>query len=155
MKLLVPVKRVVDANIKANEFLYRRVDITDIVDAHLLAIEKAPEIGFGRYIISATTPFSREDLPALRDDAPSVLRKLLPNYVEEYARRGWRMFDSIDRVYVNDLARRELGWRPRYDFGYVLERLQANEDFRSPLAQVIGSKGYHEEVFEEGPFPVD
>lgn len=145
----------VDANIKANEFLYRRVDIADIVDAHLLAIEKAPEIGFGRYIISATTPFSREDLPALRNDAPSVLRKIFPNYLEEYTRHGWRMFDSIDRVYVNDLARRELGWRPRYDFGYVLERLRANEDFRSPLAQAIGSKGYHEEVFEEGPFPVD
>ena len=145
----------VDANIKANEFLYRRVDIADIVDAHLRAIDKAPTIGFGRYIISATTPFSRDDLPALRSDAPSVLRRLFPAYAEEYARRGWRMFDSIDRVYVNDLARRELGWQPRYDFGYVLERLHANEDFRSPLAQAIGSKGYHEEVFEEGPFPVD
>jgi len=145
----------VDANIKVNEFLYRRVDIADIVDAHLLAIDKAPTIGFGRYIISATTPFSRDDLPALRGDAPAVLRRLFPAYVEEYVRRGWRMFDSIDRVYVNDLARRELGWRPRYDFGYVLDRLHAKEDFRSPLAQAIGSKGYHEEVFEEGPFPVD
>ena len=145
----------VDANIKANEFLYRRVDIADIVDAHLLAIDKAPAIGFGRYIISATTPFSRDDLPPLRGDAPSVLRRLFPAYVEEYARRGWRMFDSIDRVYVNDLARCELGWRPRYDFGYVLDRLRANEDFRSPLALAIGSKGYHEEVFAEGPFPVD
>jgi len=145
----------VDANIKANEFLYRRVDVADIVDAHLRAIDKAPTIGFGRYIISATTPFSRDDLPALRSDAPSVLRRLFPAYAEEYARRGWRMFDTIDRVYVNDLARRELGWQPRYHFGYVLERLHANEDFRSPLAQAIGSKGYHEEVFEEGPFPVD
>ena len=145
----------VDANIKTNEFLYRRVDIADIVDAHLLAIDKAPAIGFGRYIISATTPFSRNDLAALRSDAPGVLRRLFPAYVEEYARRGWRMFDSIDRVYVNDLARRELGWRPRYDFGYVLDLLRANEDFRSPLAQAVGAKGYHEEVFEEGPFPVD
>jgi len=145
----------VDANIKANEFLYRRVDIADIVDAHLLAIDKAPAIGFGRYIISATTPFSPDDLPPLRGDAPSGLRRLFPACVEEYARRGWRMFDSIDRVYVNDLARRELGWRPRYDFGYVLDRLRANEDFRSQLALAIGSKGYHEEVFAEGPFPVD
>jgi len=92
----------VDANIKANEFLYRRVDVADIVDAHLRAIDKAPTIGFGRYIISATTPFSRDDLPALRSDAPSVLRRLFPAYAEEYARRGWRMFDTIDRVYVND-----------------------------------------------------
>lgn len=51
-----------DGNVKANEFLYRRVDIADVVSAHLLAIEKAPSIGFGRYIISATTPFTPEDL---------------------------------------------------------------------------------------------
>src|SRR3954454_7539676 len=52
-----------DANLKVNELLYRRVDLEDAVSAHLLALERAPEIGFGRYIISATTPFRREDLP--------------------------------------------------------------------------------------------
>src|SRR5262249_26820482 len=46
-----------DANVKVNEFLYRRVDLEDVVNAHLLAVEKAPLIGFGRYIISATTHF--------------------------------------------------------------------------------------------------
>src|SRR5215510_14658778 len=51
-----------DANLKANEFLHRRVDIEDVVSAHLLALEKAPAIGFGRYIISGTTPFTRDDL---------------------------------------------------------------------------------------------
>ena len=45
-----------DSNVKANEFLYRRVDIEDVVSAHLLALEKASSIGFGRYIITATTP---------------------------------------------------------------------------------------------------
>ena len=30
-----------DANVKANEFLYRRVDIEDVVSAHLLAAERA------------------------------------------------------------------------------------------------------------------
>jgi len=38
--------------------LYRRVDLEDVVSAHLLAIEKAPSIGFDRYIISATTPYT-------------------------------------------------------------------------------------------------
>ncbi len=47
-----------DLNIKVNELLYRRVDLEDVVTAHLLALEKAPSIGFGRYVISATTPFS-------------------------------------------------------------------------------------------------
>ena len=132
-----------DDNIKANEVLYRRVDLEDVVSAHLLALERAPSLGFGRYILSATTPFSRDDLGALRADAPSVVRRLFPDHEAEYARRGWRMFPSIDRVYVNDRARKDLGWRPRYDFGHVLGRLQAGEDPRSPLARTVGSKGYH------------
>jgi hypothetical protein len=41
-----------------NEFLYRRADIEDVVTAHLRALAKARSIGFGRYIISATTPFT-------------------------------------------------------------------------------------------------
>jgi UDP-glucose 4-epimerase len=33
-----------DANAKANEFLYRRVDIEDVVGAHLLAMEQAQKL---------------------------------------------------------------------------------------------------------------
>ncbi|MEZ4712699.1 MAG: NAD(P)-dependent oxidoreductase [Caldilineaceae bacterium] len=144
-----------DANSKANEFLYRRVDIEDIVSAHLLAMQKASAIGFGRYIISATTPFTPADLAALRTDAPAVVRRLFPTYAATYAQRGWRMFPSIDRVYVNARARTELGWQPHYDFAHVLEMLNAGqEDLRSPMARLIGCKGYHAEVFDEGPYPV-
>jgi nucleoside-diphosphate-sugar epimerase len=132
-----------DGNIKANEFLYRRVDIEDVVSAHLLALERAPALGFGRYIISATTPFAPEDLAALRIDAPAVVRRRVPAYETEYDRRGWRMFPAIERVYVNQRARHELGWRPRYDFAHVLDLLRAGEDPRSPLARAVGSKGYH------------
>jgi UDP-glucose 4-epimerase len=144
-----------DANLKANEFLYRRVDIADIVDAHLLAIENAASLGFRKFIISATSPFSRADVDELRKDAPAVVRRYAPEYVAEYARRSWNMFPSIDRVYVNERARAELGWRPKYDFARVVASLQANEDFTSPLAQAIGSKGYHAEVFSDGPYPVE
>jgi UDP-glucose 4-epimerase len=130
-------------NLKVNEYLYRRVDIEDAVNAHLLALERAPAIGFGRYIISATTPFEREDVAALRIDAPRVLAMRVPDYEGEYRRRGWRMFPSLDRVYVNDHARTELNWRPRYDFAYILARLRAGEDPRSPMAIAVGYKGYH------------
>jgi hypothetical protein len=47
-----------------------------------------------------------------------------------------------------------LGWRPKYDFQHVLESLRAGRDFRSPLALAIGSKGYHAQVFADGPYPV-
>jgi UDP-glucose 4-epimerase len=143
-----------DTNIKVNEILYRRVDVQDVVTAHLLALEKASAIGFGRYIVSATTPFSAEDVQALRLDAPAVVRRLFPEYEEAYARRGWVMFPSLDRVYINTLARTELGWRPRYDFAHALASLAAGEDYRSPLARAIGSKGYHAQVFRDGPYPV-
>ena len=65
------------------------------------------------------------------------------------------MFPSIDRVYANERARNELGWRPRYDFESIIDRLKGGEDVRSPLAQLVGSKGYHAEVFADGPFPVE
>jgi UDP-glucose 4-epimerase len=141
-------------NLKANEYLFRRVDIEDTVTACLAAAQKADTIGFGKYIISATTPFTPEDLPLLRTDATAVVRRLYPHYEEEYAKRGWKMFTTIDRVYVNTLARTELGWQPRHDFAYLLERLAAGTPLQSPLALVIGSKGYHEEEFTEGPYPV-
>ena len=98
-----------DSNAKANEFLYRRVDIEDVVSAHLCAMEKGPELGFGRFIISATTPFTQDDLSELRTDAPAVLKRRIPEYASEYERRGWTMFPSIDRVYVNEQTRRRLG----------------------------------------------
>jgi UDP-glucose 4-epimerase len=147
-----------DANLKVNEFLYRRADIEDVVAAHLLGLEKAPAIGFARFIISATTPFARADLAQLRAAAPAVVKCRVPAYESEYQRRGWSMAPSIDRVYVNDLARSELGWRPRYDFASVLTCLIDERDFRSPLAKAIGSKGYHDKSsFERGsasPYPL-
>ena len=143
-----------DANLKVNEFLYRRADIEDIVSAHMLAMKNAPAIGFGRYIISATTPFTPDDLQQLRIDAPAVVKRYAPGYEAEYRRRGWSMLPTIERVYVNELARTQLGWQPRYDFNFIIRRLRAEEDFLSPLARAVGSKGYHAEVFTAGPYPV-
>ena len=130
-------------NAKANEYLHRRVDIEDVVSAHLNAIERASAIGFGRYIISATTPFLPDDLMELRADAPRVLKRYFPQYENVYARLGWKMFPSLDRVYVNAHARKELNWRPRHDFASLLARLTKGDDLESPLARRIGSKMYH------------
>jgi UDP-glucose 4-epimerase len=144
-----------DGNVKANEFLYRRVELQDCVEAHVRAIQAAPSLPFGRYIVSATTPFTREDLPELGSDAPSVLRRRFPGYEEEYRRRGWKMFPTLDRVYVNERARRDLGWAPRYDFAHVLATLGKGENLQSPMSRTVGKKGYHGgKVFADGPFPV-
>ena len=136
-----------------NELLYRRADIEDVVSAHLLAVERAPGIGFGRYIISATTPFSERDLSDVRHAMPEVVRRYVPEADAVYAERGWWLFAGIDRVYVNDLARRELGWQPRYDFAYAIAQLRAGHDHRSELARTVGTKGYHAAEFASGMYP--
>ena len=129
-------------NLKVNELLYRRVDIEDVVSAHLLAMEKAPALGFDKFIITATTPFERGDLAELGRDAPAVLARLYPQYPSIYAARGWRMLPALDRVYVNARARERLGWQPRSDFEQALRKVAAGVDYRSELARTIGSKGY-------------
>src|SRR5690606_27630432 len=112
---------------------HRRVDIEDVVSAHLRALERAPALGFARYIISATTPFRPADLALLRSDAAAVVQRHFPECAAEYARRGWSLPRSIDRVYVNERARRELGWQPRHDFARALRCLQQGLDHRSEL----------------------
>ena len=131
------------ANMQANEMLYRRVDIEDAVGAHVAALERAGAIGFGRYIISATTPFTRADTAELKKNAPAVVQRCCPDAQALYAERGWRLLPHIDRVYVNERARSALPWRPKYDFRHVLDSLRAGRDARSALAREVGSKGYH------------
>src|SRR4051812_21280020 len=141
-----------DANLKTNELLYRRVDLEDVVSAHRLALDRAPALGFGRYIVSATTPFMREDVAELRTDAPAVVARLFPDYAELYDQLGGRMFDSIERVYDNARARADLGGAPRHDFRHALDRLARGEDPRSALAVAVGAKGYH--PVSTGPYTV-
>jgi UDP-glucose 4-epimerase len=144
-----------DLNLKVNEVLYRRLDLADAVEAHLLAVERAPELGFGRYVVSATSPFERRHLLQLRTDAPGLVRDLFPDYEDLYRQRGWTMSPSIDRVYVNRRAQNELGWKPRFDFRHILDRLQKGDEVFSPLAKTIGSKRYHPQRFAHGPYPVE
>jgi nucleoside-diphosphate-sugar epimerase len=144
-----------DGNLKANEYLFRRVDLEDVVNAHLAAARHAQDIGFSKYIISATTPFGAGDLQDLRTSAAQVVKRLFPDYETLYQRHQWKMLPGIDRVYVNEKARNELGWQPKYDFHHLLDLLKTgSHDLRSNLAKMVGSKGYHNEHFSEGPYPV-
>jgi UDP-glucose 4-epimerase len=144
-----------DLNLKVNELLYRRLDLADAVDAHILAAERVAAIGFARYIVSATTPFEPHHLGELRTNAPAVVGSLFPEYEQAYAARGWHMLPGLDRVYVNARARAELGWTPKLDFGSALDALRRGSDVFSPLTGIVGSKGYHPETFAEGPYPVE
>ncbi|GAB3258369.1 NAD-dependent epimerase/dehydratase family protein [Kineosporia babensis] len=134
-----------DTNLKVNEFLYRRVELMDVVEAHLLAAEKAPALGFGRYVISAPTPFTRDQAAQLALDAPTVVRTLFPELMARYDEAGWIMFPVLDRVYDSAKAQADLGWKPAHTFAAVADRALATGEWRSELALNVGWKGYHSE----------
>ncbi|QJU59533.1 NAD(P)-dependent oxidoreductase [Sphingomonas sp. AP4-R1] len=119
-------------NMKANELLHRRLTVEDAAAAHVAALDRAPAIGFGTYILSAPTPFARADVAELKRDAPAVIARLYPDAADLYARMGWSLPASIDRVYDAGLAERELGFRCATDFGSVLAALRSGG--ASPVA---------------------
>lgn len=115
-----------DENTKANELLFRRLTVEDAALAHLMALDRAPGLGFDLFIVSAPPPFSRTEAAALISDAPSVVARHFPRYPELYARRGWTMFDSIDRVYDPSRAAARLGFTCRTTFADVLAALEVD-----------------------------
>ena len=119
-------------NLKANEFLHRRLSVEDAARAHLVALERAPELGFGLYVVSAPTPFERSDVDELRRDAAAVVERCFPGAGELYARRGWTLPRTIGRVYDASLAETELGFRCETDFASILDALR--EDRPPPFA---------------------
>jgi UDP-glucose 4-epimerase len=113
------------ANTKANELLFRRLTVEDAAEAHVAALDRAPDLGFDTFIVSAPPPFAPQDCEALMRDAPSVVARYFPDYPRLYAERGWTMFDTIDRVYDPSHAARRLGFVCRTGFGEMLAELDA------------------------------
>ena len=123
-------------NLKANEFLNRRLTVEDASRAHVAALEKAPEIGFGVYIVSAPTPFRREDCEELKKDAASVVARAFPDAGSLYAQRGWTLPTSIGRVYDASAIQRDLGFRFSTGFAAILDALRSGGEL--PFAHDAG-----------------
>ncbi|WP_300392177.1 NAD(P)-dependent oxidoreductase [Henriciella sp.] len=115
-------------NLKANEFLNRRLSVEDAARAHVAALAKAPELGFGIYIASAPTPFSRKDCAALKLDAASVIARYFPDAPDLYARHGWKLPTSISRIYDSSALENDLGFRCETDFAAILDALRSGSD---------------------------
>lgn len=95
--------------------LCRGVDLRDAVAAHRLALED-DTARFDVFNVAARPPFGPDDAAELLVDAPSVVRRSYPWAEAAFAARGWRLPDSIDRVYVVAKAEAKLGYRPVHDF---------------------------------------
>lgn len=115
-------------NLKANEFLNRRLTAQDAAAAHLAALERAPDIGFDTFIVSAPTPFAREDVRRLKTNAVDVILEKFPDAAELYAARGWSLPSSIGRVYDAGHAERRLGFRCSTSFSDILAALREESD---------------------------
>jgi len=115
-------------NTKANEFLNRRLTVEDAADAHIAALDRAPDLGFETFILAAPTPFARADRAGLIADAPAVIARYFPDAPALYAARGWSLPPHIDRVYVAEKAERLLGFRCRTDFAAILDALAKGAD---------------------------
>ena len=135
-------------NLKANELLHRRLTVEDAAAAHLAALDKAPEIGFGTFIVSASTPFSRADTGDLKADAAAVITRYFPDAPGIYAERGWTLPRSIDRIYDAGCAEKRLGFRCKTDFAVLLDALRTgavspvahDPSYTSPLRTDRGAK---------------
>jgi len=114
-------------NLKANEFLHRRLTVEDAAEAHLAALERAPSIGFDTFVVSAPVPFLRSDAGALKRDAAGVVARYFPEAPALYRQMGWQLPASIGRVYDSSRAERLLGFRCRTDFDTVLDTLRRGE----------------------------
>ena len=108
-------------NMKANEFLNRRLTVQDCARAHIAALDRAPAIGFATYIASAPTPFAVE----LKRDARAVIARLFPDAAELFAARGWSLPASIGRVYDASAIESGLGFRCTTDFAAILAAMRA------------------------------
>ena len=139
------VRDLTGENMKANEFLNRRLTVEDAAEAHVMALGRAPAIGSGTYVISAPTPFSPSDARALRADAAAVVARYFPDAPELYTARGWRLPARIGRVYDGRLAERDLGFRARTDFARVLEAMRSGAPL--PFA--------HDPSYGSAPWPSD
>lgn len=112
-------------NLKANELLHRRLTVEDAARAHLAALAKAPEIGFGTYIVSAPTPFARADAVELKHNAAAVIARYFPDAPALYAARGWELPSRIGRVYDSNRIQRALGFSFDTGFAQLLDALRS------------------------------
>lgn len=143
-----------DHHTKLLEFLNRRIDSADAAEAHLLAVAADLPEPFTRLILSAPTPFERDDAAKLRGDLKAILEKRLPGSPGRLEALGVVLPEGFGRVYDSSAARRALGWAPAYSFARVLKQLEDGDPIGSPIWQAVGTKGYHGASFRDGLYPV-
>ncbi len=104
--------------------ILRRLTVEEAAEAHVTALERAPDVGFGTFVISAPPPFERTDAEELKRDAAAVVARRFPDAPDLYAAQGWKLPNSIGRVYDPSAAERMMGFHCKTDFAAILAALR-------------------------------
>lgn len=101
--------------------LYRGVDLRDTARAHLLAAGATLK-PYSVFNISADSPFLKSDCQLLLTDPWKVIDQRATGLRRAFEERRWPLPQRIDRVYVIEKAKRELGYQPAYGATALLSR---------------------------------
>jgi len=104
--------------------LYRGIDLRDTAKAHLLA-SSARLKPYSVFNISADSPFLKGDCQLLWTDPWKVIDQRVTGLRRAFEERRWPRPQRIDRVYVIEKAKRELGYRPLHGVGAALDDLSS------------------------------
>lgn len=99
--------------------LYRGADLRDVAAAHVLAVSSTrPD----HLLCNVAGPpvFRENDCAALTHDAAALIRDRYPEIHRLLRAHAVPLPQRIDRVYVSDKARRELGYHPRFGLADLL-----------------------------------
>jgi nucleoside-diphosphate-sugar epimerase len=108
--------------------LYGGVDDRDVAAAVLAALDildAEPDRPFRAYGIHAPLPYDDEDAQVLPTDPLAVIKRHWPDGPELLEAAETKPWGPVNSWYDVNRAQRELGWRPRYDFGTFLGALRA------------------------------
>jgi UDP-glucose 4-epimerase len=115
------------ANAMAVLRLHRGIDARDVADAHAAAIRHEGD-AHATFVISAATPFLRDDAERLVQAASDTIASRCPALANAFAARGWTLPTSIDRVYCAEAAIAGLGWSPRFGFDEIMRQYDEGSD---------------------------
>ncbi len=103
--------------------MYRGLSVDDGATAHIMAM-KSNKPGYNLYNLSFDSPFQIRDLQGLMKDPKSVILKYYPGLEADFQKNNWEFPNLIDRVYVIEKIKSELGFMPQEDILTYLSQLR-------------------------------
>ena len=115
--------------------LFGGVDERDVAQAVLLSLGHDLAQRFDVFDVMADTPFAPQDVGPLNDDPMVVVERYWPGSAELFAEKGIDPAEHLwgRAVWPIHKAKRELGFRPAWDFGTFLDAVREDATERFPF----------------------